>query len=177
MVKLNTIKMAAGHNLKICTSTNAATESPVGDASNWNLMSTDAYDSTGTDYQAAPITVPGSGTSYSYERVMRVEFTGTFNAITNVLVWKSAGTLSDVNLALFVGESATGVTPVNTDSTIATTAMPTTSGSAIDITPAAGISSDGDKTDYLYVQLDVPSTVTTPGDIGSQTLTFQYDES
>lgn len=168
--------MAAGHNLKVCTSTNAATEN-AGDASNWNLMSTDAYDSTGTDYQSNTIAVPTAGTNYSYERVLRVEFTGTFNDITNVKVWKSAGTLSDVNLALYVGESATGVTPVDTDSSIATTAMPTVEGSAIDITPAAGISNDGDKTDFLYIQLDVPSTVTTPGDISAQTLTFQYDES
>lgn len=168
--------MAAGHNLKVCTGTNAATESS-GDASNWNLMSTDAYDSSGTGYQANPIQVPSSGTNYSYERWLRVEFTGTFNAITNVLAWKSAGTLSDGNLVLNAGESASGVTPVNSASSVATSAVPTSSGSAIDITPSGGISSDGDKTYYLVLQLVVPAAVTTPGDIGSQTLTFQYDES
>jgi len=167
--------MAAGHNLKVCTGTNAGTES-TGDASNWNLMSIDAYDSTGTDYQANPISVPSSGTNYSYERVLRVEFTGTFNAITNVLVWKSSGTLSDANLILNAGKSATGVTPVNTVSSIATSTIPLDSGTAIDITPSGGISNDGDETDYLYTQLGVPDTVTTPGDIGTQTLTFQYDE-
>lgn len=169
--------MAAGHELKVYTSTNAGTEEPVGDATNWNLMSTDDYDSTGTGYQAAPITILASGTAYSYERWLKVEFTGTFNAITNVLAWKSAGTLSDAGLTLYVGETDTGVTPVNTNSSVATTAMPTTEGTAIDITPAAGISSDGDKTDFLVVQLDAADTVTTPGDIGTQTLTFQYDES
>jgi len=169
--------MAAGHELKIYTSTDAGTEAPVGDATNWNLMSTDAYDSTGTDYQTNPITVPEAGTVYSYERWMKVKFTGVFNAITNVLAWKSAGTLSDAALALFVGETDTGVTPVTTDSAVATTAMPTTEGTAIDITPAGGIANDGDKTDFLVVQLDVPSTVVTPGDIGSQTITIQYDES
>ncbi len=169
--------MAAGHNLKIYTGASAGTEAPVGDATNWNLMSTDAYDSTGSDYQANPIVVPAAGTSYSYERWMKVEFTGVFNAITNVKTWKSAGTLSDAALLLFVGETATGVTPVSTDSATATTAMPITEGTAIDITPAGGIANTGDKTDFLVVQLDVPSTVVTPGDIGTITQTFQYDES
>lgn len=169
--------MAAGHNLKIYTGTDAGTESPAGDATNWNLMSTDAYDSTGTTYQSNPIVVPDSGTAYSYERWMKVEFTGTFNSITNVKAWKSAGTLSDGNLSINAGETATGVTPTDSASSVATSAIPTTEGTAIDITPSGGISSDGDKTDFLVAQLVVPSTVTTPGDIGTQTLTIQYDES
>jgi len=169
--------MAATFELKIYTGTNAGTESPSGDATNWNLQSTDAYDSTGTDYQTNKIQRPASGTNYSYERWLKGKFNGTFNSITNVKVWKSSGTLSDGNLALFIGETDTGVTPVDTNSSVATTAMPTTEGTAIDITPAGGISNDGDKTDFAVVQLDVPDTVTTPGDIGTQTLTFQYDES
>ena len=103
----------------------------------------------------------------------------TFNAIENVKAYRSAGTLSDVALDLLAGETDTGVTPVNTASTVATTTLTSwdESSEAIDITPAAGISSDGDKTDYLVTQLKVPSTVTTAGDIGSQTITFSYDES
>lgn len=169
--------MVAGHELKVYTGVSAGTEEPVGDATNWNLMSTDDYDSSGTGYQAAPITILASGTAYSYERWLKVEFTGTFNAITNVLAWKSAGTFSDAGVSLFVGETTTGVTPVDTDSSIATTAMPSTEGTAIDITPAGGIAIDGDKTDFLVIQLDATDAVTTPGDIGTQTLTFQYDES
>lgn len=169
--------MAATVELKIYTGTDAGTENPAGDATNWNLQSIDAYDSTGTDYQTNKITVPVSGSNYSYERHMRLKYTGTFNAITNVLYWKSAGTLSDGALILTAGETTTGTTPVDTNSTIATAAIPTTEGSAIDITPAGGISSSGDFTDYAVVQLEVPSTVVTPGDIGSQTITFQYDES
>ena len=169
--------MAAGHNLKVYTGASAGTEAPAGDATNWNLMSTDAYDTTGSAYQAAPITILASGTAYSYERWLKVEFTGTFNAITNVLAWKSAGTFSDAGITLSVGETATGVTPVNTNSSVATTAMPITEGTAIDITPAGGIDTDGDKTDFLVIQLNATDAVTTPGDIGTQTLSIQYDES
>jgi hypothetical protein len=170
--------MAATCNLKVCTGTDAGTES-AGDASNWNLMSTDAYDSTGSDYQTNKISVPSSGTNYSYERWLRLEFTGTFNLIDNVKAWHSAGTLSDGNLDLLAGETDTGVTPVNTGSTIATTTLTSwdSEGEAIDITPTADIDTSGDETDYLVLQLEVPDTVTTPGDIGSQTITFSYDES
>jgi len=168
--------MVATHNLKVCTGTNAATES-AGDASNWNLMSTDAYDSTGTTYQTNPITVPAAGTSYSYERWLRVEFTGVFNLITNIKTWKSAGTLSDAALSIKAGVSATGVTPVVTASSIATATVPVVVGSALDLTPSNPIDTSGEKTKYAVLQLNVPSTVVTPGDIGTQTLTFQYDES
>lgn len=170
--------MAATCNLKICTGTDAGTES-AGDASNWNLMSTDAYDSSGTDYQTNKISVPSSGTNYSYERWMRLEFTGTFNLIENVKAWHSAGTLSDASLDLLAGETDTGVTPVNTVSSVATTTLSgwDAEGEAIDITPASDIDVSGDETDYLVIQLEVPSTVSTPGDIGSQTITFSYDES
>ena len=169
--------MAATVELKTYTSTGAGTESPAGDSTNWNLQSADAYDSTGTDYQTNKITVPSSSSAYSFERWLRLKFNGTFNAITSVKFWKSAGTLSDGALIITAGESASGVTPVITNSTIATAAIPTVEGSAIDITPAGGISSSGDFTDYAIIQLEVPSTVVTPGDIGSQTITFQYDES
>jgi hypothetical protein len=164
--------------MKVCTGTNAATEN-AGDAVNWNLMSVDAYDSTGVMYQANKISVPSTGTSYSYERWLRLEFTGTFNEIENVKVWRSAGTLSDVNLDLLAGETNTGVTPVNSASSVATITKDNWDSEveAIDITPTAGITTTGDKTDYVVIQLKVPSAVVTPGDIGTQTLTFSYDES
>lgn len=168
--------MAATVEIKTYTGASAATESPAGDSTNWNLQTVDAYDSTGTDYQTNKISVPTSGSAFSYERWLRAKFTGTFNTITNLIYWKSAGTLSDAALVITAGESATGVTPVVTDSTIATAAIPTVEGSAIDITPAGGISTSGDFSDYAIIQLEAPSTVVTPGDIGTQTLTFQYDE-
>jgi len=170
--------MAATREVKVYTGTDAGTESPAGDATNLNLMSTDAYDSTGTDYQTNKITVPSSGTNYSYERWVRIYFSGTFNEIENILVWHSAGSLSDGNLDLNAGVSATGVTPVNTVSSVATTTLTSwdAQGEALDISPASNLTSAG-YSKYFVMQLEVPSTVTTPGDIGSQTITFSYDES
>ena len=174
--------MAATVELKIYTGTNAANENPAsGDASNWNLMNTDAYDSTGTDYQSAAnrISVPASGTNYSYERWMRLKCTGTFNEITNVKFYRSAGTLSDANLDLLAGTTSTAATPTNSASSIATSTKDAwdAEGEAIDITPSGGITTANTYSNYAVVQLKVPSTVTTPGDIGSQTITFKYDVS
>ena len=168
--------MSATATVMVCTGTSAGTETS---ASNLNLMSTDAYDSTGTDYQSHKIRIQDSGTNYSYERWFRVKYTGTFNAIENVKVWHSAGSLSDGNLDLKAGETDTGATPTDSQSTIATTTLTSwdTEAEAIDITPSGGISNDGDETDYCVIQLEVPDTVTTTGDIGSQTITIQYDES
>jgi len=173
--------MAATVELKIYTGTDAANENPAsGDASNWNLMNTDSYDSTGTDYQLAAnrIPVPSSGTNYSYERWMRLKFSGTFNEITNIKFYHSAGTLSDANLDLLAGATTTAATPTNAASTIATTTLSSwdSEDEAIDITPSGGITTTG-YSNYAVVQLKVPSTVTTPGDIGTQTITFMYDES
>ena len=174
--------MAATVELKIYTGTTAANENPAsGDAANWNLMNTDAYDSSGTDYQSATnrISVPSSGTNYSYERWMRLKCTGTFNQITNVKFYRSAGTLSDANLDLLAGQTDTAATPSNSASTIATTTKGgwDEESEAIDITPSGGITTSNTYSKYAVVQLKVPSTVTTPGDIGSQTITFKYDES
>lgn len=167
--------MAATAEVKVYTGTTATVESPSGDAGNLNLMSTDTYDSTGSGYESATITVPTTGTAYSYERWLRIEYTGTFNSITNVKFWKSAGSLSDGNLTLNAGETSSAATPTDGSSSLATSAIPTAVGSAIDISTT--ITSSGDYTDYGILQLAVPTNVTTPGDIGSQTITFQYDES
>ena len=172
--------MAATVELKIYTGDAPGTENPSdGDASNWNLMNIDDYDDTGTDYQDHPIPVPESGTNYSYERWMRLKFSGTFNKIENIKAWHSAGTLSDPNLDLLAGVTDTYSTPTNSASSIATTTLADwdSEDEALDLTPSGGITSSPGYSKYLVVQLKVPSTVTTPGDIGTQTITFQYDES
>lgn len=170
--------MAATHEWKIQCGTSPGTEYPTtGSAGNCNYMSTDAYDSTGTDYQSNPIPVPESGTSYSYERWVRAKFSGTFNKIDNMKIWHDAGSLSDTHLDLCAGVGATYATPVNTDSSVATTTLTgwDSEAEALDITPTDGLTSPG-YSKYLVQQLDVPSTVTTPGDIGSQTIKMKYDE-
>lgn len=169
--------MTATYEWFVYIGTDAGDEKPdSGDADNWNLMSTDAYDSTGTDYQTNRIEIPDSGTNYSYERWMRGKFSGDFNLIENCKVWKSSGSLSDGSLALNAGTTDTGVTPTDTSSSVASSSIPEAEGSALDVQNGT-MDSDPVYTDYWVIQLEVPNTVTTPGDIGSQTITMQYDES
>ena len=170
--------MAATFEWRTFTGANAATELPAtGSAVNVNMYNQDSYDSSGTTYQSYPITVPSSGTAYSYERWLKGRWSSTYNLIENILFWKSAGSYSDAALSIKAGETDTGVTPVNTASAVATVAVPTTVGTAIDVTPPGGITSSPGYCDFVVMQLNVPSTVVTPGDIGTQTFTIQYDES
>lgn len=172
--------MTATCEVKVYTGTDAGTENPTtGDADNLNLMNADEYDSDGTLYTQHPIAVPSSGTNYSYERWAKLKFSDTFNKIENIKVWKSAGTLSDANLDILAGVTDTGATPTNSASTIATTTLTSwdEESEALDLTPSGGITSSPGYSKYLVLQLKVPDTVTTPGDIGTITLTFKYDES
>lgn len=168
--------MAATFEWKIQHGSSPGTEWPAsGSAGNCNYMNVDGVDETGTGYQEKSIPPPASGTNYSYERYMRAKFSGTFNQIDNMKIWHDAGTLSDTNLDLCAGVATSYATPVNTDSAIATTTLPgwDTEGEALDITNI--LTSEG-YSKYLVQQLDVPSTVTEPADIGAQTIKISYDE-
>ena len=167
--------MVATITWKQCTGTDAGTETTTTNKYA-HLTSSDTADD-GTGYESNTIISPLTGTNYSYERWMRFVFTDTFNLIDNIKVYKSSGTLSDGNLVLNAGETDTGVTPINTVSSIATGVIPIVVGSAVDITPSNAIDASGEKTDYFVMQLVVPSTVTTPGDISTMSLTIQYEES
>ena len=160
---------------KVYTGANAATESPSGSATNLNVQSIDAYDSTNTDFMSNLIANPTTGTNYSYERIWRMKFTGTFNLIDNIKVYVSSGQLTDANMALNAGITTTPSTPVFTASSVAITAIPTTSGTALEPTPAGGITNSPSYSDYIYMQLKVPSSVTVIGSIGVLTISVEYN--
>jgi len=172
--------MASTINWKVYTGS-PLTEAPGAgnSAVNVNLLALDIYDSTAGSYAANPISVPAAGSNYSFERVIRAFWTGTFNEVTNVLLWKSSGTLSDAALKIAANVTGTWAPAAQTSgaSTFATAAIPTTSGTALNATPAAGSAYPAaGYSKYGVMQLVVPSTVTTPGDIGSQLIRFQWDE-
>lgn len=172
--------MASTINWKVYTGS-PLTEAPGAgsSAANVNLLLLDIYDSLGGSYAAYPVTVPAAGSNYSFERVLRAFWTGTYNEITNEKYWKSSGTLSDAALKIAAATTGAWAPTAQTSgaSTFATAAIPTTSGTALDTTPAAGSSYPAaGYSKYVVMQLVVPTTVTTPGDIGSQLVTFQWDE-
>lgn len=163
--------MAATSEIKVYTGTNLVTSNV---AANMNFLSSDIYStSAATEY---PINVPQSGTGYSFERVLAMDFSGVFNSITNIKAWKSAGSYSDVALSLKAGTTEATFSPVQTASSYATANIPTDVGTALDLTPTTPLTAPG-ISKYIVMQLDVPSTVSTLGTIGTQTLTVQFDES
>lgn len=164
--------MVATATMYVYTGTDAGTENS---STYLNLMSTDAQDTDDNDYQSARITIPSSGTTYSYERWFRVKFTDTFNLIENCEYWLSGGSASGTGWTINAGVSESGVTPVNTESSIATSSIPTTEGTALDIQNGT-MDSSGVYTDYGVLQLEVTDSAS-PGDITTGTLTVQYDES
>lgn len=172
--------MASTINWKVYTGSPLAEAPGAGSsAANVNLILADQYDSGGTTYASTPITVPAAGSNYSFERIVRLFWTGTYNEITNQLYWKSSGTLSDAALKICAATTGTWApaAQISGASTFATAAIPTTSGAALNVTPAAGSSYPAaGYSKYVVMQLVVPSTVTTPGDIGSQLVTIQWDE-
>jgi len=169
--------MVATMELKIYYGVDAGTEAPAGDATNWNLMSTDAYDSTSTSYQTNKIQTPASGTNYSYERWFRLKFSGVFNNVTNMSFWHSGGTLSDANIDLKAGSTTVAVTPVNTASSVATTTLTgwDTEVEEIALNNGGDLAAAG-YSDYGVIQLVVPYTATIPGDISVQTISMEWDE-
>lgn len=170
--------MVATAEWKVYTA--GGTEHPAsGSASNVNVMAIDAYDDTGTVYAQHPIPVPETGTNYSYERWMRLKFDGTFNQIDNIKFWMESWVKSDPNLEINGGVTENFTDPVNTASAVATSPSADWTGvaNAMDITPTGGINSAPGYSKYFVMQLVVPSTVTTPGNIGTVVVKVQYDES
>jgi hypothetical protein len=137
-----------------------------------NLLSANV--ASGSDLTTAPaanpITIPGAGSSYSYERYLRGHWTGTFSTITSIYFWKSAGT-PGTGWTINAGNKAnqTYATPVATASTIATAAIPTTQGTGLTPTYAAAFC------DYIVLQA-VLGTTCTPGALATLTYTFQWNE-
>lgn len=150
----------------------AAPGSTVDPTSYVHLLSSDVASGNSTNYTNYPITVPPSGSNYSYERFVRGKWTGTFNNIQNVKFWKSAGT-PGTGWTLNAGATTTYVSPVNTSSGIASSAIPTSQGAGLTLT------FDGTYSAFAVVQAVVASTAG-PGDCISSpgaTFSLSYDES
>lgn len=146
------------------------TKADVGDGSGgnyWNFKSID--DATAANYSSNPI-VAGED---SFEVYIQGHFTGTFNAISNVLFWASDlvltgyGTGAALKASVVIpGDWAQASEVANADS-----AIPTTEGTALELAYAAAFS------DYVRMQLHTTTTAAVPGDGGTTTFTMQYDES
>jgi len=166
--------------------TNGASGSEVNsvDPDNLNMGSVDATELVPSSY---PITAKADG--HAYEKWLRlfVSNMGGSSQVDNVKMW-----LSDLGGGWKTGEGmscnlVTGgytpisayATPVDTDSTVATQAMPESEPGSANIgiggSLSGSITSAPSHSDWVVLQLDV--TASTPaGSLNTKTITIQWDE-
>lgn len=160
--------MAATITMKGCTSTNAATTADI------TAIMFRANDSVAVT-TANPITIPGAGTAYSYEKWIRWECdVAPDNQCTSFKYW-GPNSAPGTGLVIYAGTTDTGATPVVTDSAVATTQQDTNYTSGSELSIAGTLVNIDDLTDFLVLQLDVGTTAGV-GDMTQQSHYYSYDE-
>ena len=141
---------------------------------NLNFGSTDAADLT-------PLSYPITAGENSYEKYIKVKFTGTFSEIDNIQFWKSAGSYITGESIDWNGQVAIAsyTQPVATTSTVATTVLPIADPGTANVSIAGSLSGSitvsGNTSDYIVMQLQTTSS-TPAGGVNTKTMTCQYDE-
>lgn len=134
-----------------------------------------ANDSVATD-KSNPIVITSGSTAYSYEKWIRWYCSvAPDTQCTNFKFW-GAGTPPGTGLTVYAGTTDTGVTPVVTESAVATTQQDTNYVSlATGLAVSGTLTAIGNETNYLVLQLRVADTAT-QGDMAQQTYNYAYDE-
>ena len=146
---------------------NTVSETVTDGITNLNFGSNDSVNLNTTTY---PITV----NTNSFSKYIAAKFGGTFTTISNMLFWKSAGTLVTGETILAQANIAFG-TPSQT--TTGDSAIPTTSGTALAIQASDGSATIVAPGYTKYTRLQLNTTGSTPsGAVNQKTFTFQYDE-
>jgi hypothetical protein len=126
----------------------------------------------------APSTYPITAGTYSYEKWVKADFSGTFTRIDNIKFWKSAGAYVTGETINFTGEAETYAAPTTTASTYATGAVPTTEPGSANVSIGGSLSGSltaaGDS-DFIILQTSV-TTAASAGAVNQKTFTLQYDE-
>jgi hypothetical protein len=140
----------------------------------------DADDATPGNYTSYPITASDTADQgRSYEVWLRAHFTGTFNKIDNLQFWMSTNFSPSTGLTVYWKGNNVGSyqTPVKTDSTIATSTVPTSDPGTANVSIGGSLSgslTSAGYSDYIVLQLDVAST-TPSGDTSLAVFSLQYD--
>lgn len=125
-----------------------------------------------------PATYPITAGTYSYEKWVRANFSGSFTRIDNIQFWKSAGAYVTGETIAWTGIQTTYVAPTTTASSYAGTAVPTadpaTANVAIGGTLSGSLSAVGNS-DFIIMQTSV-TTAASAGAVNTKTFTLQYDE-
>lgn len=160
--------MAATVTIRVNTSTGAGTES--GAVSGIDLMSADGATNSTANRQANPITAGAK--SYEKWLTARVDVAPD-NYVNNFEWWGDAAVQQST--ALFIGKTDTGVTPVASDSTVATNAWTQQTSGGKFAWHATNMTGIGSTTDFAVFQLDVDADAAA-GNWTQETLNYSFDE-
>lgn len=116
--------------------------------------------------------------SYSYEKVFKLHFAGTFTSVSDVKLYKSSGSNVTGEVINYTGQVTTWSTPTNSASDDADIAIPTSEPSSANVSIGGSLSgsltAEGD-TDFIVLQGSY-STNTSAGAVTQKTLTFAWTE-
>lgn len=160
--------MAATVTIRVNTGTDAGTESEA--VTGIDLISADNATNTLDNRTANPITAGNS----SFEKwLTAVVDAAPDNYVDTFEAWGD-GTVQ-ASTALYVGVTATGVTPTSADSTVATNAWTSYTSGAKFAWHATDLTGVGSTTDFLVFQLDVDADAAA-GNWTQETLNYSYNE-
>ena len=108
--------------------------------------------------------------SFSYEKWIKVQFSGSFTSVTDVSLYKSDGSYV-TGEELKYGTTDTFATPISTESSVAITSIPISAPSTPNI--SSDTFSPEDKTDYIVIQ-GYYSPNSSAGNTNDKTLTLSY---
>lgn len=162
--------MAATLGLYVYTGADAGTESASAQTGA-DMISADNAVYGLSNRQTYPITVG----SRSYEKWLKLKITAKpDNAVSNFLVWGDGGVKTSTTLVVR-GNYATGTTPTNATSSIATASFAGyTSGNKL-TWDAGPITNTNDTTKFLVFQLQVAADCG-PGNWDQEVVSYSYDE-
>jgi len=170
--------MVATINLKKCTGASAGTATTVTTIALKSVDDATGAPTEGSDAPNHPVTIPSSGTNYSYETWLKwtCETTAPDNQVTNFQAWNSGTLDTGLNITANSDAVSSGATPVNTDSAQGTRANFANWTSANKISVSGTLTGTSQSTNFLVIQLEVSDTAT-QGDMTAVTLNYSYDES
>jgi hypothetical protein len=164
--------MPATVELRCFTGTNAATES--GAITGIDFISADNATNSLANRTANPITIPDSGTNYSFEKWLKLRITvAPANSISNIKFWTDGSFAAGTGVKY--GTTATGATPVQTASVVAINDATAATSAAKATWDSGTYSAIGLISNYLVLQLNVSSTAT-QGNWPQETFYYSYDE-
>lgn len=126
----------------------------------------------------APSTYPITAGTYSYEKWIKVNFSGSFTRIDNIQFWKSAGAYVTGEVINWTGEETAYSAPTESASSDATTSVPTSDPGTANVSIGGSLSGSLTSTgssDFIILQASVTSAASA-GAVNQKTFTLQYDE-